>query len=142
MGADLYIMSVFQSAKKEILPKINYLERQLLQCTDEKAANELKWQISELAEKLWNPESGYFRDSYNYSNVLWALGLSWWRDVGDLLDENGYLHPPEAKRLKDMIESRKHTLEGKPEYFRDKCQKLIRFLDTALELGEPILCSI
>jgi hypothetical protein len=29
----------------------------------------------------------YFRDSYNMSNVLWTLNLSWWQDVLPLLDE-------------------------------------------------------
>src|SRR6185437_1103411 len=38
------------------------------------------------AANLHNSKA-YFRDSYNLSNVLWTLGLSWWRDVLPFLNE-------------------------------------------------------
>lgn len=31
-------------------------------------------------------EDGYFRDSYNDTSLFWRLGLSWWGDVGPLID--------------------------------------------------------
>jgi hypothetical protein len=30
-------------------------------------------------------QRGYFRDSYNSSNLLWPFDLSWWQDVLEVL---------------------------------------------------------
>jgi hypothetical protein len=45
-------------------------------------------------------ERGYYRDSYNNSNLLWLFGLSWWEDVlGVLTGKDGKMSPRNAGRF-------------------------------------------
>lgn len=47
----------------------------------------------------------YFRDPYSPSSILWAMGMSWWRDVLPLVDADQILAPAVAARLADRIEA-------------------------------------
>jgi hypothetical protein len=97
-------------------------------------------------------ESGYFRDSYNDSNLLWRFGLSWWADVGPLLDgpQQRLLAPAKAAELLALLDERAARFteslnELAPEevgYFLEKRRAFTDLLRHAIELGEPIDCSI
>lgn len=61
------------------------------------------------AANLHNSKA-YFRDSYNMSNVLWTLNLSWWRDVLPVLDEQLELRGQKLQHFRDQIASAKQRL--------------------------------
>lgn len=104
----------------------------------------------------------YFRDSYNGSNVLWTLNLSWWNDVTPML-KNGELKGKNLIKFRDMVvnakqveiteeylkekfcsvsESGEDSIENWEKYFTTKRQELIEFLNKAIELKQPIDCSL
>lgn len=105
---------------------------------------------------------GYFRDSYNATNVAWVIGFSWWGDVIPRLDESGNLWPPDiewllntakyselnlpdSETLKERLAADADTPEGVAAWhahFREKRDELVAFLEQALKLGEPIYCSL
>ena len=90
---------------------------------------------------------GYFRDSYNDSNLLWHLGLDYWVWFAGFVDEEGLLSSDNAEKVLAEVQSRKHLLDEiedqkEREYFHDKYDELVAFLRTAIELDQPILCSI
>jgi hypothetical protein len=60
---------------------------------------------------------GYFRNSYNGTDVMWAMGLSWWGLVLPMLDENGFLPIVCARELVAMIEARPLTREALARHF-------------------------
>lgn len=110
---------------------------------------------------------GYFRDSYNESNILWKLDLAYWHldkqiPIGEI--KEGKLTVEQAKILLKEVESRKPKLEeflstlneewlkknnfGQPViedwkgYFSKKYEELVRFLKHAIELDSPITWSV
>jgi hypothetical protein len=118
-------------------------------------------------DKTFSVDNGYFRDSYNSSNLLWSLGLNYWQWLGSFVDGKGYLRPQYARiilkkiesksvteiRVKRHLKSQKIELDnnGKPadeefkellDYFVEKRERLLRFLKMAIETDSPILCSI
>ncbi len=91
--------------------------------------------------------AGYFRDSYNDSNLFWKLGLDYWVWFAGYLDDEGHLSPENAALVLEEIQSRKHKLDEieaaeDQHYFHEKYDELVGFLQTAIELDEPIVCSI
>jgi len=105
----------------------------------------------------------YFRDSYNMSNVLWTLNLSWWKDVLPLLDEDQELKGENLRSLRERIvgaqqrrptakELREnHVLVSKTsensiakwhDHYVMKRKELMDFLDRAIENGSSIICSL
>jgi hypothetical protein len=54
---------------------------------------------------------GYFRNGYNAGDVMWAMGLSWSRDVGKMLDANRQLPIDRVQELIAKIEARPLTRE-------------------------------
>jgi hypothetical protein len=103
-------------------------------------------------------ERGYFRDSYNSSNLLWLFDLSWWQDVLEVLvDKDGKMSPRNAERFLQMLADREPVFEAKlkkvkpakgetqaevEEYFRDKYERLKAFLRQAIDRKESIQCSL
>src|SRR6185312_1760536 len=106
---------------------------------------------------------GYFRDSYNCTSVLWTLDLSWWRDVTPLCDDHGDLKGENLVKFREMVasanqwlpsrrqlkkqhatvdEEGENSLEEWHKYYREKRQKLLAFLDQAIELNTSIHCSL
>ena len=64
----------------------------------------------------------HFRNSYNDSDVMWAMGLSWWGTVGLMLDPNGRLPVQRARELLALIEERPLTEERLTEHcMRNMC---------------------
>jgi hypothetical protein len=106
---------------------------------------------------------GYFRDSYNATNVLNLLGLSWWADVQPLCTKNQKLRHDKLRKFRDMVAGAKLALPSKEEiekhsghvdaqgedslaewhkYFVEKRNALLAFLDKAIELNSPVYCSL
>jgi len=171
MGADLYIESVIEENKKynveidELTSKIKELEKNGKENSQE-YINFLKAQIEVCANKTYSQE-GFFRDSYNDYSIMWNMGLSWWKDVENLLDENRRLQKEGINKLIEMIEKSAVKLpdgeklkmlrsnkdfsdcqfdtEFTNKFYNELLEKkvaLLRFLRNALSLNQPILCSI
>src|ERR1035437_6824050 len=88
MGADLYIRSINDKFKAETDPKFYALcaERDAFPYGD-KRREPVQERINACMDEMYSrpvSEVGYFRDSYNSSDLLWFLGLSWWEDIGKL----------------------------------------------------------
>jgi len=162
MGADLYIQSGIDTTEKDKWEeKFNKAVeiRNAIPKDNELARNAAQEQVMEYYDKMYDADLGYFRDSYNPTSLLWQYGLSWWTDVGDMLDEEGNLSPAEAQKLLDIIKAKEITEVNRSsdicikdedgyreeewlEYFQDKRERFITFLKTAIDLNEPIYCSI
>lgn len=106
----------------------------------------------------------YFRDSYNATSLLWALGLSWWQDIAAMLDESRNLTPQNAEKLLAMIESRqlpspealvqtegfrsavvdrgKNSPDAWWQMLEKKQQVFAAFLRKAIDTGASIWCSV
>ncbi len=154
MGADLYIDSI--NKRKQAL-----YEKRFQKAVKMRDAR--KWPYSqeyqELVEHYFGKmvAVGYFRDSYNSSNLLWRFGFSYWNN--DLeLDNEGNLPPSQAKRLLNWLKEHEPVFEASlqsirneitsepPEviirYFRMKYLRLRVFLRMAIKLNEPIIWSV
>lgn len=98
---------------------------------------------------------GYFRDSYNSTSLFWLLGISW-RGL-EAIDEEGLMSPDKCRALLSTLEARPVTEqrigdwlkkycqsdEAKwTEYFTKKHAKLCALLRQAIELNEPLYCSV
>lgn len=163
MGADLYIHKIYdpQSAKYQPLFDKAVELRDSIPEDDKK----LQATAQKTVELLYGKthEVGYFRDSYNTTSVLWTLGLSWWKDIGEMLDDDGNMQPekireflalvknadqrfPTAKELivKHCVvdDKKKNGIETWHKMYADARKELVEFLEKAIELNEPISCSI
>jgi len=106
---------------------------------------------------------GYFADSYNHTSVLWTLGLSWWRDVIPMCNEQGDLEGENLKKFREMVaaanqwlpsrrqlkkngarveDTGENSLEAWYGYYREKRQRLLAFLDRAIQLNTAVHCSL
>jgi hypothetical protein len=160
MGADLYIQSQHDKTQKKWGPIFEAAVRKRDGFERGSAeAEEAQKEVDAAYKGLCSPE-GYFRDSYNCTSILWQLGLSWWRDVGDMLDDEGYMQPEKIKEFLAMIEAAElpepeqlklenatiddgeNSREAWHKSFVDHRKQLIAFLGHALDLNEPIYCSI
>ena len=154
MGADLYIPSIqrarrqkYEAAFNEAVEKRNALKPPYNE--------EYQEQVDFYWHKMYSV--GYFRDSYNNSNLLWRFDFSYWQNELKL-NENGDLPPSEAKRLLTMLKEAEPIFEASlqrvrdegwsddPEdvidYFRMKYLKLRVFLKMAIKLNESIYWSV
>lgn len=156
MGADLYLKSITDKARAEFEPKFN-------------EAVKLREEAQKLVDEcndMMKPENGYFRDSYNASNFLWFVELSWWEDITPMLEEDsGYLPIEGAKKFLAMLESKPVTLDTVTSYLIKENKKherrfnisesegwfkrwskdredLMNLLKTSIETGEKIYCSL
>ena len=154
MGADLYIESILKIKQGWYDKAFNEAVRMRDEHTDA-YKGEYQEQAEYYFHKLHNV--GYFRDSYNNSNLIWRFNLSYWQT--DLhLDANGDLPPSEAKRLLEILKQREPIFEAslqrirdegwadEPEqvieYFRMKYLRLRVFLRLAIRLNETIIWSV
>lgn len=115
--------------------------------------------IRSIADKDKGGDAGYFRDSYNGTNLFWVLGLSWWHDVN--LDDEGNMPGEEIKRLRQEVATRaadvsearlrqlhckiddgENSVESWRKFFEEKRGRLLAFFDEAIALGEPIDASL
>lgn len=146
MGADLYRNSISEPAYK----KYHTEWQRLIQDRTERD-EQGKRARQEECDRLWDlmyPPEGYFRDSYNSSNLLWTLGLSWWQLP---IDDDGCMGDEKLKAFQDQVFNATMTLhKDTPEseqaeatkYFQEKRLKLLAFLDGAIEAGERVVFSV
>ena len=66
-------------------------------------AKAAKFQVAVDAEHDAMYSTGYFRDSYNNSAVLWQMGLSWWKDVIPMLNKANNLSGDNLKMFLQML---------------------------------------
>ena len=161
MGADLYIRSLSEPAKAKYQPLFD----KAVKARDSlKDGDPRKDKAQEKVNKYYNLmySEGYYRDSYNVTSVMWCMDLSWWQDVGKLLNKKSELSPTKAKKLLKMVWEREvkpataeeikekygtvDDGENSPEKWLECWQRqrleLIAFLQEAIRLNEPIYCSI
>ena len=162
MGADLYIKAIHDPLVKKYDPLFDKAVRRRdalpRDSTEQQAAQR---EVEKYYELLYS--QGYFRDSYNATNVLWTLGLSWWRDVTPLLSKDRELTGENLKQFRDRValvhqslptkkqleergarvgDTGENGLEAWHQYFLEKRAELLVFLDTAIKLGVGIRCSL
>lgn len=184
MGADIFLKSVSDGVMSEWKPVFeaavkarNLLETQLtvagieieydptdtLKLISPPDYVEAQEKVDEAYTKMYGV--GYFRDSYNVWSLFWLLGLSWWKDVGDRLDDKGNLgadglavlkaelekrQVPDEDGLKAYFQEKKRSLDADGgnspkklrEYYEGERQALLALVTQAQELGEPLYCSV
>lgn len=160
MGADLYIRSLNDPIKKQYEPLFNEWVEIRNKCINEKAKDEAQEKVSKYYDLMYS--AGYFRDAYNGTSILNQLGLSWWQDVSKLLDKEGNMSPKNAKKLLAKIEDKplpkitgvwlmanhcavdgdQNSPAAWEKSFAEHKAELVSFLKKAIELNEPIECSI
>jgi hypothetical protein len=162
MGADLYIErvhtplieqyeSLFEAAvrKRDALPPKS------------KAAKAAQKEVTKYYDLMF--AEWYFRDSYNVTNVLNRLGLSWWSDVIPLCGDTRKLHGQKLRQFREMVakatlqlptreqiieqagtveEQGENSLAEWHKYFVEKQAALIAFLDKAIALDSAVRCSL
>ena len=161
MGADMYIESINDLARSKYEPQFKYWVRkreEYAKAGDKANEEQAQKKVMEAYDNIYSPD-GYFRDSYNATNLLNQLGMSYWQGVGDLVDDEGYMQPenikvllaevlkrevPPAEELHldgARIDDAEHSREGWREFFVEKRKRFIAFLGNALDRNEPIRCS-
>jgi hypothetical protein len=106
MGVDLYLNSVWRpwfDAHQQIL--FEQHRRLPLETVDD--LDRLNTAIYD----SFRASGGYFRNAYNDSDVMWAMGLSWRNDVGKMLDADHQLPTDRARELIAKIEAHPLTRE-------------------------------
>ena len=159
MGADLCLNSVFRKHRDRYAPKFDHwvAKRDTLnKAGQQAAADEAQKQVLKYYDKMY--QRGYFRDSYNSSNLLWLFELSWWRDVLEVLvAKDGKMSPENTVYFLRLLEDRESLFQAnlakvKPadgetraevkQYFRKKYERLKAFLRKAIDRKECIQCSL
>ncbi|WP_438979883.1 hypothetical protein [Polynucleobacter sp.] len=118
------------------------------QAGDKKLAERYQKKVSKAHSAMY--EKGYFRDSYNSSNLLWKMDLDYWAWFAGLLDEDGNLTPDKAREVINAMQKRQKIFHSnltilddeETEYFLKKYDEFTNFLLEAINLNEPIGCSI
>jgi len=171
MGADIYLNSKFEKNFEVVAKEIEEAEK-LFKMTAPQGiidiANDEENAFDTMMVPLFEKQYsiGYFRDAYNSHSLLGNLGLSWTQVVSQRLDD-GMLSVENCKWLleeinnrrigeevaKEPIVSKLHSMFGnlnvtteldaeKIEYLVKKKSKLANLLQDAIELNEPLYCSI
>jgi hypothetical protein len=111
VGADLYLNSVWDAwrAKNQEL----FRNAPASDATSDDASTNGK-----MFDEI-RASGGYFRNSYNSDDVMWAMGLSWPDTVGVLLDSEGYLAVERTRELLAMIAARPLTKERLTQHYFD-----------------------
>ena len=148
MGADLYLESLFTPNYEEWSKRFD----DAVTARDKLAEGSPEYEQAheracEYFEKMY--ATGFFREPYNSSSLLWVFELSWWTDVGGLRPD-GYLTTAGAESLLALLAEREDTFRdnlsgfkpGDAAYFEDEYARLRDFLGQAIALKEPIRCSL
>lgn len=118
-----------------------------------KEHKEISSKINALYKKIMSEEA-CFTDKYGQTSLLKSLGLDWKRDISCLITE-GQISGDEILLFIDKINNAQITqidqtlLEGAEadkeeweKFFEEKRANLINLLKKAMELNEPLQCSI
>lgn len=175
MGADLYIKQIHDPIRRRYQPFFDEAVRlrdhvqQRLRVTpkespDRPALHQLEEAAQDIVTHFYDAmyAEGYFRDSYNATNVLCRLGLSWWQDVKPLLENQRELKgealrafrerviqatlqlptKEEVRKQGGVVDNDENSLAVWHNHFRDQHAALIVFLNRAVELDTAIWCSL
>jgi hypothetical protein len=162
MAADLFIERIHQPLMQQYEPLFEAaIRRRNSFPPKSKEAETAHAEVTKYYDLMFS--EGYFRDSYNSTNLLSRLGLSWWQDVSRLCTLNQKLRQDRLRRFREMVANAKLQLPSKEElekdngkldeqgenslaewhkYFVEKHAELFAFLDKAIELNSPIHCSL
>jgi hypothetical protein len=171
MGADLYIKKIFDENNKKYEPFF-YSAIDLRDSFGRDSVDPLAKKAQEIVsyfhEKMY--DVGYFRDSYNGTALLFLLNLSWWKDVGPLVNKSGNISGKNLKAFRELIALRwaeyqkdinddakllehlkehgcaiddsENSVAVWREFFTNKYNNLVELIDTAIKVRTPILASI
>lgn len=141
MGATLIIESVWNKAYYENIEAYDAAASARNANTDPDKTEQLLAQVERLWELTFNQWT--FRDKWGQWSIFEKLGLPLSVYVAQNCDHNGVLSLEGATALKEQVESRLIPAKTKDRaYFVAKREQLLAFLQTALDMREPILCSI
>jgi len=151
MGADIYLDSIHNHLRETYKPLLDTATARKRAAETDEDREKARGDANEALNLMYS--DGYFRDSYNSSSVFWQMNISWWKDVGDMINDEGYLPIEQAKELRDLILSREipETLgeEFKEseasewiEHFKKKREEFLNLLNLSIDLEEPLCCSI
>jgi hypothetical protein len=164
MGADVYLRSVNDRCKAKWEPLFNSAVKERNAFPEGSIqAKEAQERVSETYEKMY--AEGYFRDSYNATTTLHHCGgLSWWRDITPMLAKTGNMSVTKMRKFKAMLEANpvnrdevaKSLAEERARYpgeikdsdddwftyHVEKRARLIKLLDQAIALKEPLSMSL
>jgi hypothetical protein len=151
MGADLY-MKGFDEVYERNMPRLRAaaeLRNHLRSIEDDSRADKCQRYVEYWHSAIY-AGNRYFRDSYNDWNALNKCGISWWRDVIPMLDDEGNLTATTAQQLKAMIVANEAefnaAIEGCSDkdkaYFTTKRTRLLEMLDTTIQTDGFIDCSL
>jgi|CXWL01.1.fsa_nt_gi hypothetical protein len=171
MGADLYIKKIFDENQKQFKPFFDSaveLRDSLGRGSENPLAKKAQEIVGYFYDKMY--EVGYFRDSYNGTAVLFLINLSWWENVSPLINKSGNISGKNLKTFRDMVTQgwancqdginndakllehlKEHSCtvdDGENsvavwrEFFTNKYNRLIEFIDTAIKLRTCIRASV
>lgn len=165
MGADIYLQSRYEATKAkhwDAYQKALQARNSAAQSGNVRGEKAAQKRADKYWDLLWH-ENHYYRDSYNRSNLLWTMDLSWWQDVGARLDGEQILSVEGCQWLLDTIQARMSEevvakaieglfgeegvrVEGAKEEWREfyweQFKRLSALLTDAIALGEGLYCSI
>ena len=149
MGADLFISELFdaQVATWQGLFNEAIAERDKAKHDSEEYCK-LQRRVWRYFRLMWS--EGYFRDTYDDSSLLRKFQLSWSIDIAPRLDSDDCLSVEKTKeflveleRLEDIFNHSLVDMTARERrYFRRKYQRLSGFLNQAVSLNLPIVCSL
>lgn len=155
MGADLYTLKTYPKNRDKYEPIFNKAvkEREALP-RDSAEHAEAQKRVTEAYENMHSV--GYFRDSYNDSDLMWKYDLSWWGQLGGFINKDGHITPTSAKKLLKYLDENRATFlaniakypqygkdgELDQSYFKAKLTEFRFFLIEAITNNEHIECSV
>jgi len=190
MGADLYINKLFKANSEVHRPAFeaavaerDACKQQVDACGQKYVcarkphtrkkwlAKQDEWRVKQAAaQEIVSQEYdamhdvGYFRDSYNATDLLWVLGLSWWGNVTPMLNKAGNLRGDKLLEFREMVAKRRvpttarlaaylekqhacvddgeNSVAEWRKFFTEKRKRLLAFLDEAIRLKAPVVCSL
>jgi hypothetical protein len=155
MGADLYTNKIFKANQSKWEGKFNKAVAKrngLPENSPER--EEAQKAVTEAYERMH--EVGYFRDSYNDTDLIWKYDLSWWGGLDGFMNKDGNITVTSAKKLlkyldehrdvflKNIEKYPRYSEEGKLDqmYFKAKLTEFRFFLLEAITNKEHIECSV
>ncbi|MCK9370318.1 hypothetical protein M0R04_10460 [Candidatus Dojkabacteria bacterium] len=157
MGADLYIHNIYEKNRTKYQDLFDkWVDVRNTFPSDSKQHISAQKKVSYYWDKM--SSRGYFRDSYNDTNLLNKFDLSYWHN--DFISEEGILLPSRAKELLAELKKREPIFKKNvkkinlsewekgctraklQKYFDNKYKEFKKFLNEAIKLDEDIDCSV
>jgi hypothetical protein len=131
MGADCYIKSIYNKYNKKI---------QNLICIKNDDDDDIEidsFIIDDEIDRINNFIEGYcyFRDSYNGSNLLNHIGMSWDKDIEKLLTKSGFMKLENQIKLKEKLYK---LLPLENIFFNSRLELFLSLLRNAIYINEKI----